>query len=189
MLSISFSHVRHASRAISPQQKDRIMNILQEWQRPDSYIGPDYYEWCVLLGQNRDSDTVTRSNFAVALQQLQQFDDQEEESYQVIRDGHWACGWIEYILIHASNSEAVKTGERIKQKIDSYPILDEYHHGELEDEEALAIWKNCFDRFGRADYIRSHSESCFDSGIDNWSRLRECLEGKFYPGHPSELIY
>jgi hypothetical protein len=36
---------------------------LTRWNRPDHYMGAEWPEYFVFLGQNRDSDALTRSNF------------------------------------------------------------------------------------------------------------------------------
>ena len=63
----------------------------------DNYMGEtEFGEWRCLLTQNRDSDTLTRSNFISAMNELG-----GEDSYNVkiLRFGHWACGWWEMIAV------------------------------------------------------------------------------------------
>lgn len=115
------------------------MKMLKKWTLPDSYMGAHWNNYYVFLGQNRDSDSVTRSNFIVGLERL----GGESETVIVVRERHWACGWIEWIAIHESDSKALKLAESMLEKIESYPVLSDDHLGNLEWDEACAYWESC----------------------------------------------
>lgn len=104
---------------------------LEKWTLPSSYIGATHENSYMFLGQNRDSDVLTRSNFEVALKRL----GGESETVQVIREGHWAVGWIEWIKIDACNVNALKLADEMMDDLDDYPILDESHFSEKEHNE------------------------------------------------------
>ena len=59
-----------------------------------------------VYAQNRDSDRLTRSNFECILKEL----GGESETVCVIRYGHWACGWVEYIGVLNYTKEHEKIG-------------------------------------------------------------------------------
>ena len=65
---------------------------INRWTMPDSYYGSQWPEYFVFLSQSRDSDALTRSNFECGLKAL----GGESEAVQVVREGHWAVGWIEW---------------------------------------------------------------------------------------------
>ena len=110
---------------------------LQRWTRPRYYSGPDYPEYFPVVGQSRDSDTVERSNFRVALQRL----GGESDTVRVIRDSHWAVGWVETLCVHESDTAALQCADAMRDKLDNrYPILSEDDWSELEWEEAAAYW-------------------------------------------------
>jgi len=94
-------------------------------------------EWLVLpVSQTRDSDTLSRSNFACAVQQLGASDD-----VQVHRFGHWGPGWYELILVRP-DSPAQTVAEEIEAALENYPVLDDEHHSNLELEAAADAWQH-----------------------------------------------
>ena len=73
------------------------LRYLRRWQMPRHYFGetwPDYYSAGV--GQSRDSDCLEQSNFAVMLERL----GGESETVIVVRESHWAVGWVEFCETH-----------------------------------------------------------------------------------------
>lgn len=133
---------------------------MERWTRPDSWFSfssePNwrYSNACfVFLGQNRDSDSLTRSNFQCALREL----GGESETVSIVRESHWACGWIEWIAIHESDEKALRCADEIVAALSDYPILDESHFSELEYGEACEYWESCS--------IRHRAELCKESGI------------------------
>lgn len=86
-------------------------------------------EFLVLpVSQTRDSGTLDRSNFRVALREL----GGESDTVQVHRFGHWGPGWYELILIDPADTAAVTTAEEIEASLADYPILSEDDHSSLE---------------------------------------------------------
>lgn len=120
------------------------------WTRPDSYMGPDWDQFYVVMGQNRDSDALNRSNWAVALERLQAEEtklggamlDPEGDSYlQIVRDHHWAVGWVEFIYLRKDAPVSIlELADSMRAQIANYPILDESHFSNLEYEEACESW-------------------------------------------------
>lgn len=104
---------------------------LEAWKMPDSYFGATHEGSYVFLGQHRDSDVLTRSNFEVGLKRL----GGESETVQVIREGHWAVGWVEWIKIDASDEKALKLADEMAAALEDYPVLDESHWSEKEHDE------------------------------------------------------
>lgn len=136
--------------------------------------------WLVCLGRNRDSDLLTESNWTVALKKL----GGESDDVQVFRFGHWACGWIEYLCVK-QGSKAQVIAENITKKIDAYPVLDENHFTELENDEANRVWAECYDKKDRVKYIRRFRNQ-FD--FQSWSDLMSVVRGEYFNGYASELI-
>ena len=88
------------------------------------------------LGRHRDSDTLTRSNFRSALRKL----GGESETVLVIRDNHWAVGWVENVYIHQSDDRALAIADGIAAGLDAYPVVSEDDWSELEYETAADYW-------------------------------------------------
>jgi hypothetical protein len=158
------------------------MRYLKRWTMPRYYFGetwPEYYSSGV--GQSRDSDCLERSNFICMLKAL----GGESETVIVVRENHWAVGWVEWIAIHESDSKALAVADDLKGKLDNYPVIDESHWSELESEEADLVWKDCYRPSERIEYIREH-RSQFD--FHDFSDLLDCVRGKYFAGYASELI-
>lgn len=155
---------------------------LKLWTMPKYYFGetwPDYYSAGV--GQSRDSDALERSNFACMLKEL----GGESETVLVIRESHWAVGWVEWIAIHATEDKALAIADEIKGKLEDYPVVNEDHWSGLECEEANEVWTNCYDVKARIKYIREH-RSQFD--FRDFADLIGCVRGQYFAGYASELL-
>lgn len=155
---------------------------LKRWTRPDNYAGanwPEYYRAGV--GQSRDSDDLEVSNFAAMLKDL----GGETSTVIVVRENHWAVGWVEWIAIHQSDEKALKIADENMAKLEDYPVLDEDDWSAREDESANRIWTECYSVKDRVKYIREH-ESQFE--FNSWADMRGCVAGKYFSGYASELI-
>jgi len=167
---------------------------LSPWTMPDSYCGEVWPGYYLFLSRNRDSGCLTESNFAKGLEAIggesmgeAADDDGEPESLvQVVREGHWACGWIEWIAIHQDATEALRKADEIAGALESYPVLDESDFSEREQVEAEQVWKNCYNEKERIEYIRKYRGQ-FD--FLDFAELLSNVRGKYFSGYASELIY
>ena len=128
-------------------------------------------EWYFVLSKNRDSDVLTRSNFESALKIL----GGESETVQIDRYGHWACGWYETISV--SGEEKIRLAEDIQKGLEQYPVVDECHLSETEQEEANETWQNCYSDSERLEYIREHRNQ-FE--FRSYSEIREVIRFLMY---------
>jgi hypothetical protein len=106
---------------------------LKQWTLPNSYIGetyPDYFR--TGFGQSRDSDLLERCNFDAALEAL---GGETKRDVIVTRAGHWACGWVEEILVHKSAIAKLRIADELMSRYLDYPILDDDSFSELQLEE------------------------------------------------------
>ena len=154
---------------------------LEKWTLPDSYAGPEYPEYFVFLGRHRDSDLLTESNFEKGLEKI----GGESETVLVIRDYHWAVGWIENIYIHESDENALKLADEISKGLKDYPVVDEDDWSERESKEADRVWKDNYNVEERIEYIRQN-DSQFD--FHDYADLIGCIRGNWFGGYASELI-
>ena len=109
---------------------------LKRWTMPQCYAGEVWPNWYVFLSQHRDSDALTRSNFMEGLSRL----GGESETVRVIRERHWAVGWIEWIGIDADDEKACAMADEMLEEIDQYPALNEDAWSDLEYSEACDFW-------------------------------------------------
>jgi len=110
------------------------------------------------LGQHRDADELTRSNWEVISKDLlERFpDDFQAESYN-----HWAVGWTEELRVRVIKeevaaeldgnftdleeedlTEAFKACIEWAEKLADYPVADEEHFSRLEHEELMEYLHN-----------------------------------------------
>lgn len=156
---------------------------ITRWERPDHYMGaewPEYYSSGV--GQHRDSDALTRSNFEIMLKAL----GGESDTVIVVSEGHWAVGWVEWIAIHESDTKALEIADELAASLTDYPVLDEDHFTMVESEEANEVWTNCYDDSSRLDYIRQNRGQ-FE--FHDMGDLMACVRGRYFKGYASELLY
>lgn len=116
---------------------------LKQWQAASNYAGQHFEEYYMCGGQTRDSDLMERVNFAAILDRL----GGESETVIVARASHWACGWVETILIHQSDAAKLVEGDKIKAELEDYPLLDEDSFYELENEELEQTAKDNMSEF------------------------------------------
>lgn len=172
---------------------------LNRWTMPRDYFGaqwPDYYSAGV--GKSRDSGALERANFQAMFKQLEPLDTGEtpdgDVTVRVVRENHWAVGWVEWIAIHESNTAALSTADAIMGKLADYPVIDDELFSSIEDEDCRETWQNCYDAKERAQYLRAHVRSVYpDRCKSAYSRLRAAVKGDWYAAAnllpcPSDLI-
>jgi hypothetical protein len=160
------------------------MNNLKLWTRPDNYFGAEWPEHYVAYGRHRDSDVVVESNFHSLLRRL----GGESDTVKVIRESHWAVGWVEWIGIHKSDASGLRIASECLSKLSDYPILDEDDHSRREAEECDLTWRECYRPKERARYLR-------DRGVTvGFRELRLAVNGDWAAAAnllpcPSEIIH
>jgi hypothetical protein len=104
------------------------MYTLDKWTRPQYYSGENHFDSYVFLGRTRYSDILEESNFHVGLARL----GGESENVRVIRERHWACGWLEWIKISTNDIEAIIKAREMIDDLNDYPCLCEFDYSERE---------------------------------------------------------
>ncbi len=104
-----------------------------------NYLGERIEGWIVYC-MNRDSDSLTRSNYESILKDLKEIagdsDGIEEHDF-----GHWAVGWVRQIILTADAPERVfRVAERAFERLTDYPVYNDEHWSALEYEEAADFW-------------------------------------------------
>lgn len=158
------------------------LKYIEKWERPECYAGQTWDDYYVFLGQNRESSCLERSNFDCGLKAIKDLGEVsgDIETRFVVRERHWAVGWVEWIAIHEGDVAALEKADYILKKLDGYPVLNEGHYQNLLDEEAEEVWKRCFSISDRINLVREYrSEFTFHSLAD----LIGCIRGKFYCGN------
>lgn len=159
---------------------------LRRWTMPEHYFGASWVNhYSSGVGRSRDSDCLEESNFHAMLAAL----GGESDLVTVVRESHWAVGWVEWIAIEADGSsesdEALQIADAQKARLADYPVLDESDWSEREEEAANEVWTNCYDWHARIEYIRAH-RSQFD--FRDYRDLLGCVRGQYFAGYASELL-
>lgn len=172
------------------------MKTLKEYFGRDSAYWGERGNWLVAIHQTRDSDCLTRSNFRSLAKLLNSPVEKLAESEKrgttkltelvaIEEANHWACGWLQYLVIDPTATELIATAEKQLEQLDDYPVLDEGNFSELETEEANEVWKNCYRESDRIEYIRQHRSQFEFRGLGD---MLDCVRGKYFAGYASELI-
>lgn len=148
------------------------LKAIKRWTLPDSYCGAHWDEWFIFIGQNRDSSALDRSNFECALKAL----GGESDTIQVVRERHWAVGWVEWIAIHELDEKALIEADEMLCALSDYPILDESHFSELEWSEAESYWASL--------RLSERVELCQEAGVSVFAARHDWL-----PSSDSGYIY
>ena len=151
---------------------------------PDSYFGATWEGHYAFLSQHRESDCLERSNFRSGLKAIGG-ESEHENGVTVVREGHWAVGWVEWIAIPFGPSVALAKACEIMDGLESYPVVSEDDWSELESEEAGEVWRDCYDFRERIEYIRDNPGQFL---FDDWADLRAVANGEYFNGYASELL-
>lgn len=140
---------------------------IERWTRPDNFAAWNdswvYSDKCfVFLGRHRDSDLLTESNFECGLAAI----GGESDTVQIVREGHWAVGWVEWIAIHESDSKALEIADDILCALSDYPVVNEDHFSGLEWNAAQESWET-LDISERVDLCRDAGLSIFAARSDS----------------------
>lgn len=163
------------------------MKNMKLWTHPENYYGEVWPNYYVFLTRHRDSDLLTECNFDVAMERLKALPhaDEYENSRIIVREGHFAVGWIEWIAIHADDTDAIQAAEEMEKKIETCCILDEDRYCEMESREADRVWKENYNTKERIQYIRDHDNQ-FE--FQSFADMRQCIKGEYFSGYACELI-
>jgi hypothetical protein len=100
------------------------------WERPRGWFGEEQFGWYVVpVSRGRDSDALSRSNFRVALDLL----GGESGDVKIVRSSHWACGWVDQLLVRGDEKLAI--AQDIADSLKEYPLLNEEDYSESEEDD------------------------------------------------------
>lgn len=141
---------------------------MQKWKHHDSYGGFSPDGDYVLYARTRDSQILTESNWDYIVKKLNvlAFDNGSYSDCKGLNDsraaayhwraGHWACGWIEYLMIrHDAPPEIIAAAQSIHDDLESYPVLDEDDYSTRQYDAAEQYWSEMSEE-ERAEAIKEH---------------------------------
>lgn len=166
----------------------------QKWEHPESYAGFNPVGDYVVYTRNRDSTILENCNYELIFDELKKLctDDWPEnpdiesgkENYVYdFRAGHWAIGWVEYLLVRQDAPDNIKqlAGE-IVCALSYYPIYDDEYYSYRRDEEITEYW----DKIG----LREKIDWCKESDISIFSARSDDIPEKVYDAMcESDMFY
>lgn len=149
--------------------KEYYDECLKRWDHPtgfdsmENFIGfkPTGY---VIYSRNRDSSILEETNFVAILDDL----GGEGDLVRVIRHGHWACGWIEYITVDDTAPDTLLDQcVEIARALADYPVYSDDRYSE-------AQWKAITDHWERSN-LRDRVDYCRDVGVSIFAARRDIV--------------
>jgi hypothetical protein len=160
----------------TPEHLERWTSQDPAFGSTDNYIGADLSDFYLApVSVTRDTaDSLSLSNWQVVTEELEKLARHDETG--IARMGHWACGWYEIFLIHATDSEALKAADQWAADLESYPVADESHLSELESQEEDEAWERYGESEWRDAIAKQLEQYAPDSADQYWaSELAETL--------------
>ncbi len=156
---------------------------LNKWVLPSNYVGAEWYGYYSAgVALTRDSDALERANF----QAMQQALGKHMERCTVVREGHWAIGWLEWIAIPDDCHEPLDIANDLMDALGDHPVISDDLFSEYEQEDANQTWANCYDALDRVEYIKEHRNQ-FE--FYDFRELLAVVRGEYLNGYASELLY
>jgi hypothetical protein len=155
---------------------------IKPWEMPRSYFGECWPGWYSSgFERSRDSDCLEESNFWAVVKAL----GGESEDVRIVRESHWAVGWVEWIAIEMHRVDLLWIADALNERYADYPSLDEDDWCRREVEYADDVWRDCYDVAGRIAYIKAHPGQ-FE--FRDFADMIGCVRGKYFAGYASALI-
>lgn len=164
----------------------------RKWEHPRDYGGFSPDGDYVICGRSRDSDALEESNYRSLYRDLKcepwnarddEFYDERPAVYD-FRQGHWAVGWVETMLVREDADEdlLIRVAE-IVAGLEDYCVYDEQDFSDLESEQAQDYWETLSTR-ERVEMLGQCGISIFAARrdyppfeLDHQGRLYERLGG------------
>ncbi len=161
---------------------------LKRWTYPRSYAGAEWYDhYGSGCGRHRNSEALERANFRAMLNALGfdadecagddcPLDTDDEPTRVIVRENHWAVGWVEWIAIHESDTDGLAIADKIAEALEDYPIVDEDLWSDFEETDCSETWTNCYTPRERLSYLREH----IGSPDGEFRNIRAAVGGCWY---------
>lgn len=92
------------------------------------------------VSQNRDSDILEKSNFQVVTKEILAKASHKETKIHSF--DHWACGWVEHLLIHPEDEAAIEAGEEWESRLKEVAYANDEHYSNMQSEAYQSHWED-----------------------------------------------
>lgn len=141
------------------------------WETPSHYFGAEFPEYYVIISQTRDSRALERSNFDAMLKLLGG-ESKHTNAVIVARFNHWACGWIETIMVHRGASKKIIIADKVMTEYKNYPVINDDLWSEYEDEEKNRYWNSLC--------LHQKIRECVEAGLSCFAARQEYIPDAVY---------
>ena len=149
-----------------------------------SDVMEDFADWRVIpIARHRDSAARQRSNYRVALADLERVALSTGGDVYEFRSSHWAVGWTEILLVRGEG--VLTAAAEIVMALADYTVLDAEDFSREKQEEADEVWRNCYSTRQRIEYIRDNEDQ-FE--FRSFADMLGCVRGNYFAGCASDLI-
>ena len=151
------------------------MSELNKWETPDFYAGHNPVGDYTLYSRTRDSSIMENSNYELILKELsdlaEQFDNLRDDGEPYVYDfraGHWACGWVEEIIIRQdAPKEIIERAKEIDAALSDYPVYSDADYSQRQWDEMSRYW-NDINTKERVEWLQESGESIFLARNDDY---------------------
>jgi hypothetical protein len=91
----------------------------------------------------------------------------ESDTVIVVRESHWAVGWVEWIAINEADADALAKADEQCGRLECYPVLDEDDFCRREFEAQCEVWENAG--------LQGRIDKCQRAGISIFAARRQEL--------------
>jgi len=120
----------------------RYETTLPKWQWPEAYSGKSWEGWHIApCSINRDSTPLELSNWQAMCEDIP-----ESDTVRIVREGHFLCGWVEWLAIRMDDEQALRRADDIARALEDYPVLDEEKLSSMEFDAYLEAWESWGER-------------------------------------------
>lgn len=135
------------------------------WEHPKDYMGFEPTGDILLYTKTRDSSLLEESNFEMIYDALLNLGD--DEAVYEWRADHWACGWVDYLMLKQNAPEAMlRRAYKIFDDLEGYPVFNEDDYSQRRYNAAVDCWRDMSND--------ERAYMCDEAGID-------------WPSDPEEL--
>ncbi len=127
-----------------PSLEEWTHQSLSSWDSYDNFMGTAPYKQFVVYARNRDSDLLTESNWYEIIKRLSELGIEYKQEHEIVRFGHWLCGWIEQILIPQGSLkynldyiQYIQAIEQIHEELTMHPVLNEEDFSERQSNQYI----------------------------------------------------
>lgn len=137
--------------------------------RAENYIGErlEKNRYAIVYTLYRDSRLLERHNWEVITEDILE-DYIDGETLHIIRHNHWACGWIEWVIVDTkkASEKLMDLVSEIWSDLDAYPLLNEDQYCEKEWESACEDWSKFYNEKERVEMLRENNDHDANSFYD-----------------------